>query len=78
MSKASKEALDDLHATLARILAARLGGEGCTAADLGVARQFLKDNGIDAVAKSGSPLAAIAASLPFPTVEGVEEENKWN
>ena len=35
------------------------------AADLGVARQFLKDNGIDAMASQSEPLANLAKTLPF-------------
>ena len=33
-------------------------------ADLNVARQFLKDNGIDALPVEGSPLSDLVATLP--------------
>jgi len=32
--------------------------------DLNVARQFLKDNGIEALAVEGSPLSSLVATLP--------------
>ena len=37
-----------------------------SAAELSVIRQFLKDNGIEAVAATGSPLGSLVDSLPFP------------
>lgn len=36
-----------------------------TAADLGAARQLLKDNGIQAVATDKSPMLELVNSLPF-------------
>jgi len=36
-----------------------------TAADLGAARQLLKDNGIQAVANDGNPLGNLIEALPF-------------
>lgn len=69
MSRASTAALDELHATLASTLAKRIASGEATAADLNVARAFLKDNGIEAVAVAGSGLAglrtALTDSLPF-------------
>ena len=70
MSKASQDALFDLHATLARTLQKKLDGGEATAADLSVVVKFLKDNNISVDAASGdSPLAGLLASLPFNTKE---------
>lgn len=45
-----------------------------TAADLGVARQFLKDNGINAVPKANSGLDKLRHVLPFPSAQTIAEE----
>jgi hypothetical protein len=74
--KASEEALDALHGAIAKALAERIKDGSATAADLAVARQFLKDNGIDAVPKQSKPLKDLAASLPFPGEEDGSEEYK--
>ena len=42
-----------------------------TAADLGAARQLLKDNGIQAIANNGNPLDNLIEALPFS--DGVEQ-----
>lgn len=65
MSKASTEALDALHGALAMELARRLREGTATAADLNVARQFLKDNGVEQPNLPGTPLRALTESLPF-------------
>ena len=56
----------DLHAATVKELLKRVKSGSATAADLGVARQLLRDNGIDvsSVEKS-APLKELAASLPF-------------
>jgi hypothetical protein len=74
--KASEEALDALHGALAKTLAERIKSGEATAADMAVARQFLKDNGIDAIPKQSKPLKDLAASLPFPGDEDPSEEYK--
>lgn len=75
MSKASTTELDALHKLIADKLADKLRSGDFTAADLNVARQFLKDNGIEAQAVPGTPLDSlrktVADGLPFPT-EGVQ------
>lgn len=75
MSKASVTELDLLHKLIAQKLAERIQSGEFTAADLNVARQFLKDNGIEAQATPGTPLDSLRKSvtegLPFPT-EGVQ------
>lgn len=71
---ASKEALGDLHSALANVLLEALGetytdDEGRPlpppAAILSVARQFLKDNGIEGQAVTGSPIKSLLDNLPF-------------
>ena len=66
MSKAADEKiLSELHSALASELLSRIKNGSATAADLGVARQFLRDNGIDAVPKEGTPLHNLIQELPF-------------
>lgn len=67
MSKATIEELNDLHSLVAKSLAEKIRTGEFTAADLNVARQFLKDNGVEQAALPGTPLANLAASVPFPT-----------
>ncbi|WP_043880497.1 hypothetical protein [Azorhizobium caulinodans] len=54
-----------LHVALAEELLRRVKDGTATAADLNAARQFLKDNGVDAVPAPGSPLNALMSNLPF-------------
>ena len=68
-SKASQEQLEGLHGVLAQTLAEKLKGGDVDAATLGVARQFLKDNGIDAVPTEGGGLGDLAKALPFQPTE---------
>ena len=58
------ELMELLHQTLAENLLTRISDPDAKSADLNVARQFLKDNGIEAVAAEGSPLADLVATLP--------------
>jgi hypothetical protein len=57
--------LEELHGETAKLLLERIKNGDASAADLSVARQFLKDNGIDSVAFSDSPISNLAAVLPF-------------
>ena len=79
IKKADEQAMDSLHGQLALVLTEHLKGTidpetgtkiPAPAAILSVARQFLKDNGIDAVAKKGSPLGELA-NLPVFDDENV-------
>lgn len=74
-ASASKEALQALHKALADVLRERIGSPDATAADLGVARQFLRDNGIDAVAPKDSPLARLRDALPFPDADSIAADD---
>ena len=81
MSKrASKEAMDSLHVQIATVLKDGIA-ELASAEDkrglsalMNVARQFLKDNDVTAIAAPASPLQNLAASLPFVGDEFNEDE----
>ncbi len=69
LSKADEKALGSLHGKLAEVLTEALSQDftdpetGLSmppAAILNVARQFLKDNKIEAIAATGSPLGALS------------------
>lgn len=72
---ATEEALEDLHSALARQLAERIKDGTATAADLSVARQFLKDNGIDAQPREGSPTDDLRNALPFPSADSIADDD---
>ena len=57
--------LSDLHKAVAEDLLNRVLSGEANAAELNVARGFLKDNGIDATASQREPMANLAKSLPF-------------
>ena len=57
--------LSELHQELAKVLLERVKDPDAKSADLNVARQFLKDNNIDAVPVKGSPLEELINKLPF-------------
>jgi len=63
--KAPKESLENLHGALAEALAAKIKSGDATAADLAVARQFLKDNGIDSIGEQNPDLGKLRDQLPF-------------
>ena len=57
--------LKELHEVLATELLKRVKDPEAKSADLNVARQFLKDNNIDAVPVDNSPLKKLLDELPF-------------
>ena len=57
--------LTELHNLLAEKLLDKVKDPDCKSADLNVARQFLKDNNIDAVPVDNSPLQQLLDELPF-------------
>ena len=57
--------LKELHNELAKVLLDRVKNPDEKSADLNVARQFLKDNNIDAVPVKDSPLEQLMKELPF-------------
>ena len=63
------EKLKELHQVLANELLKRVKAPDAKSADLNVARQFLKDNNIDAVPVEDSPLQKLIEELPFDEKE---------
>ena len=59
------EKLKELHAVLATKLLEKVKDPEVKSSDLNVARQFLKDNGIDAIPVDNSPLEKLMKELPF-------------
>lgn len=57
--------LQELHSLLAEQLLNKIKDPDVKASDLNVARQFLKDNGIDAVPTNANPLEELVKELPF-------------
>jgi hypothetical protein len=64
--------LEDLHELLAQKLLDKIISDEVKSADLNVARQFLKDNNIDCIPKSGNAVSKLAEELPFK-IEDLEE-----
>jgi hypothetical protein len=63
--------LKELHDVLTQQLLDRVKSEDAKASDLNVARQFLKDNGIEALPVDNSPLKSLVDELPFSNEEEV-------
>jgi len=61
----SKDKLIELHSILAEQLLKKVKDEDVKASDLNVARQFLKDNGIDGLPTNDNPLGQLIDELPF-------------
>jgi hypothetical protein len=59
------EKLKELHGVLAEELLKRVKDPEAKSSDLNVARQFLRDNNIDAVPTENSPLEKLIEELPF-------------
>jgi hypothetical protein len=68
--------MEELHVELANEFLRRVKMGDATPADLNGARQFLRDNGIDAVAMRGSPLQKLAMVLPFEEQQAIEAPTK--
>ncbi|QDP48683.1 MAG: hypothetical protein Unbinned4936contig1000_17 [Prokaryotic dsDNA virus sp.] len=64
-----KDIEKQLHKVLAEQLLARVESGEATASELNVARQFLKDNGIDGTVEQSDPLASLVKVLPFTDKE---------
>lgn len=60
-----KDTLASMHVELSKELLKRVRNGTATAADLNVARQFLKDNGIEGNLRKNAPLRSLAEELPF-------------
>ena len=61
----SNDKLRELHVILAEKLLEKIKDPDAKSADLNVARQFLRDNGIDAVPTDDSPLQKLIDEMPF-------------
>ena len=59
-----KELMEMLHKVLAEQLLARVSDPEATASDLNVARQFLKDNNIEAIGTENEGLTELMKALP--------------
>jgi hypothetical protein len=65
-----KKTYEALHEATVKELLKRVKSGTATAADLGVARQLLRDNGIDIGSdKQKRPMLQLAEKLPFETEE---------
>ena len=69
MAEDIKKVFENLHESLVASLLNKVQSGEATAAELNVARQMLKDNGIDMMARRGSPLSKLADVLPFKDPE---------
>ena len=65
--------LEELHKTLAQELLDRIRSGEEKASILNVARQFLKDNGIEALPVADSPLKSLIDELPFDAEDEEEQ-----
>ena len=63
--KMANDKLRELHGILAEKLLDKVKDPECKSADLNVARQFLRYNGIDAVPTDDSPLQKLINEMPF-------------
>jgi len=60
----NKKALESLHTVLVQELLDRIRAGDAKPSDLNVARQFLKDNGIECIPAPESPFGDLMSSLP--------------
>ena len=61
--KASNDELSHLHGALAKMMRGKLEDGTASAADMGIIRQFLKDNGIESMPGTGGVLDSLAKTL---------------
>tara|TARA_Y100000401_G_C8267531_1_gene196573 strand:- start:164 stop:400 length:237 start_codon:yes stop_codon:yes gene_type:complete len=71
MAKTKEEKLGNLFDLVCDDLTSRINSGDATSADLNIARQMLKDNGITAAPVKESPLQALTNALPFPSSDEV-------
>ena len=64
MTNKDLKKLEDLHSTLTDVLIDRVKSGDAKAGDLNVARQFLKDNGIECIPTEKNGLEDIMNNLP--------------
>ncbi len=68
-----KKELSELHDAIARELLERIKSGDASSGELNVARQFLRDNGIDANTNQSKPLLNLTKVLPFDPEQDIEE-----
>ena len=61
--------LEELHSELTQKLLEKIRSPEVSASELNVARQFLKDNGVESIAIDTSPLKSLVDELPFEDSE---------
>ena len=61
----TEKKLSELHSKLTDTLLQKIRDPEVKASDLNVARQFLKDNGIDCVPTENTNMSKLAEELPF-------------
>lgn len=61
----NKELLEKIHSALAQELLNKVISGEASATELNVARQFLKDNGIDCAPDASAPMLNLARIMPF-------------
>ena len=64
--------LENLHSELTQKLLDKIRSPEVTASELNVARQFLKDNGVESIPIDHSPLKALVDEMPFSDPEEVK------
>ena len=64
--------LENLHSELTQKLLEKIRDPDVSASELNVARQFLKDNGVESIAIDTSPLKSLVDELPFSDHEEVK------
>ena len=64
--------LESLHSELTQKLLEKIRNPDVSASELNVARQFLKDNGVESIAIDTSPLKSLVDELPFSDPEEVK------
>jgi len=69
MSKAPQDILEALHGQVAESLIEKIKTGEATASDLNVARQFLKDNGVEQLPTRDNETGKLVQSLPFDADE---------
>jgi hypothetical protein len=74
MSKANIETLADIHNAIAQALLKKIKSGKATASDLNVARQFLRDNNINAIRTPDNGLDTLARELPFASPETIDDD----
>jgi len=60
----SLEVLNTMHYELAKLLVDKIKTGEAKAGDLNVARQFLKDNGVECIPVADNPMAELMNNLP--------------